>query len=247
MIPPTAERALALIGYPVQAARVLRDFGLISLGVPDAPLAEVLRSCEVLGFAGALVHPAAQQSIAEHLQLDPDARRANQADAVTFAGGPHGTYAAPEAILGAVQDSQYAARGANAVLIGLSGDLRLGLGLGRLGLRNITVVAETRPEAERVARDLPAGLAAFALTHNDAALRGLAERADLLILTGGNLPPGLAQPYHTVLDLTPVPSRDIEKAGATLLTLPDLPARILSRQIEHATGQRFRPSASPTW
>ncbi|WP_161883698.1 shikimate dehydrogenase [Deinococcus alpinitundrae] len=236
-----SEAALALIGYPVAAARALREFGLVVLGVAAAPLPEVLSACGALGFAGALLHPSLHAQAAPHLQLDPDARRAGLSDAVAFAGGPRGTYAAPEALLNAVQDSSYAVRGAHAVLIGSAVDLRLGLGLARLGFKAITVVADTHREAEAISRDLPAGLAAFALTRSDAALRGLAERADLLILTGGSLPADLVQPYHTVLDLMGQATHAVQRAGATLLSLPDFPARVLARQLEHASGQRFRP------
>lgn len=241
--PPSArgEAALALIGYPAAAARALREFGLVALAVAAAPLPEVLAACQALGFAGALLHPDMQAQAAQHLQLDPDARRAGLSDAVAFSGGLRGTYAAPEALLSAVQESSYAARGAHAVLIGSAADLRLGLGLARLGFKAITVVADSHRDAEAMSRDLPAGLAAFALTRSDAALRGLAERADLLVLTGGNLPTGLVQPYHTVLDLGGQAGREVRRTGATLLSLPDFPARVLARQLEHATGQRFRP------
>ncbi len=235
------EGALALIGYPPAAARALRAFGLVALGVPAAPLPEVLAACQTLGFAGALLHPDVQELAAAHVQLDPDARRAGLSDALSFAGGPRGTYAAPEALLSAVQESSYSARGAHAVLIGAAADLRLGLGLARLGFKAITVVADSRRDAEAMSRDLPAGLAAFALTRSDAALRGLAERADLLVLTGGPLPDKLVQPYHTVLDLTGRVGREVERVGATLLSLPDFPARVLARQLEHASGQRFKP------
>ncbi|GAA4019951.1 hypothetical protein GCM10022631_36820 [Deinococcus rubellus] len=239
--PAQGEAALALIGYSAAAARALREFGLVALGVAAAPLPEVLAACEALGFAGALLHPSLHVQAAQYLQLDPDARRAGLSDAVAFTGGPRGTYAAPEALLSAVQESSYAARGAHAVLIGSAADLRLGLGLVRLGFKAITVVADTHREAEAMSRDLPAGLAAFALTRSDAALRGLAERADLLVLTGGSLPAQLVQPYHTVLDLSGQAVREVQRAGATLLSLPDFPARVLARQLEHASGQRFRP------
>ena len=239
----TAERALALIGYPAGASRALREFGLVALSVPGVPLPEVLSACERLGFVGALLHPSLQDSAAAHLQLDPDARKAGRADALAFAGGPRGTFAAPEALIAAVQESSYAARGAHALLIGNASDLRLGLGLARLGFKAITVVGQTRREAEAMSRDLPAGLVAFALGRSEAAVPGLAERADLLILTGGHLPPNLLQPYHTVLDLTGQAGRETQAAGATLLSVPDFPARVLARQIEHATGQRLRASA----
>ena len=62
---------------------------------------------------------------------------------------------------------------------------------------------------------------------------------DLLILTAGTLPPGLVQPYHTVIDLTGRAS--VTGSGATTLDLRDLPLRRLARQLEHATGQRFHP------
>ncbi|MFD1730281.1 hypothetical protein ACFSC4_02850 [Deinococcus malanensis] len=100
-------------------------------------------------------------------------------------------------------DSGYATRGAGALLIGLDAvDLTLALPLARLGFSNMGVAAETLPEAERAARHLPAGVRTFPVSRRDAALATLAERADLIVLTGGPLPAGLLQPYHTLADLT---------------------------------------------
>lgn len=233
------ESPIALLGYPPETARALRDLGLVALGLPSEPLDEVLVACEVLGFLGALIHFGVQETVAPHLYLDPDARRAGRADAVAFMGGPRGTYTAPEALLDALQARGYSGRGASAMMIGRGQDLRISLGLGRLGFRSVTVVASNRPTAEQILREFPVGLAAYALSRDDSAVQSLAERCEMIVLTGGLMPRGILQPFHTVLDLTGYAAPAVTEAGATLLSLPDFPVRMLSRQLEHATGQRW--------
>ncbi len=251
-LPPGAPRKaggespIALLGYPPEIASALRDSGIVALGLPGAPLDEVLAACETLGFLGALIHADVQESLAPHLYLDPDARRAGRADAVAFTGGPRGTYTAPEALLDALQQRGYTGRSASAMLIGRAHDLQVGLGLARLGFRSVTVVASNRPLAEQVLRGFPAGVAAYALSRDDRAVQSLAERCELIVLTGGRMPLGVLQPFHTVIDLTGHAGPLIEQSGSTELRLPDFPLRVLSRQLEHVTGQRIRPELLET-
>ena len=104
------------------------------------------------------------------------------------------------------------------------------------GMRMIVHSGERR---SRFARDVPAGVRAFAVGRRDSALASLSERADLIVLTGGSLPPGLLQPYHTLVDLTGQVSTG--HSGAARLDLARLPELRLVRQLLHATGQRYRP------
>ena len=239
-----SDAPLALIGYPSPAARALRDLGLIALAVPAEDLPGVLDACRTLRFTGALVHPSQERAVAGAVSLDPDARRAGRVDAVALTGGvggggAHGTYSLTDALMDTVEASGYAARGAAALFVGGSTDLTQALPLVRLGFDQVGLATDTLPEAERLARDLPASVRSYAVGRRDPALVSLAERADLIVLTGGALPPGLLQPYHTLADLTG--QAQTGPSGAARLDLSALPALRLSRQLLQATGQRFVP------
>ncbi|MFC4425355.1 shikimate dehydrogenase [Deinococcus navajonensis] len=237
-MPAPSETLLALIGYSPDAARTLRTLGLMALNVPTDNLGATLDACRTLHFSGALVAAPFQPQVLDVSTPDAGARRVGRADALAFAGGIHATFALSDALGDALADSGYATRGAGALLLGREvADLTLALPLARLGFGHIGVAAETLPDAERAARELPGGLRAFPVTRRDPALATLAERADLLVLTAGSLPPGLLQPYHTLADLTGQASVGV--SGATVLDLSSLPGRQLARQLEHATGQRF--------
>ncbi|KEF35300.1 shikimate dehydrogenase [Deinococcus sp. RL] len=236
---PVRDAPLALIGYSADAARALRGAGLLAVPVPDDDPAAVLEACRTLRFIGALVHPSREVALAGYLDLDPEARRAGRADAVAFGAGTHGTYALADALKDALEMSGYAAYGADALLLGSGADLALALPLLRLGFGNVGIVADSYSEAERFARDVPAGVRAFAVGRRDSALASLSERADLIVLTGGPIPPGLLQPYHTLVDLTGQVSTG--HSGAARLDLVRLPELRLGRQLLHATGQRYRP------
>lgn len=230
---------LALIGSSPAAARALREVGLVAVAVPDEHLEAVLGACRTLRFSGALVHESREVAAASAADPDAGARRAGRVDAVAFtAGGAHGTYALADALTDAVEASGYAVRGAGALLLGSGGDLARALPLVRLGFSSVGIAADSAPDAERLARDLPAGVRAFPVSRLDPALAALAERADLIVLTGGPLPPGLLQPYHTLADLTGRAGPGA--SGAATLDLSRLPALRLARQLLHATGQRYR-------
>ncbi|MEF2280000.1 shikimate dehydrogenase [Deinococcus sp. YIM 134068] len=230
---------LALVGHSPAAARALRDVGLVAVSVPGGDLGAVIGACRTLRFSGALVHESREGAAAEAVTPDTSARRAGRVDAVALTGaGAHGTYALADALSDAVEASGYAARGAGALLLGSGGDLARALPLVRLGLGSVAVAADSAPEAERFLRDLPAGTRTFTLSRHDPALASLAERADLVVLTGGTLPPGLLQPYHTLADLTG--RAGTGQSGAAILDLSALPALRLARQLLHATGQRYR-------
>ena len=234
---PVSDTPLALIGHSPQAARALRDIGLLALSVPTDDLSGVLQACQTLRFSGALVHASQECAALSVTQADPTAQKVGRVDAVAFAGGMHGTFALADALTDTLEASGYATRGASALVLGqAAADLALALPRTRLGFTDIGIVAETTPEAEGAARHLPAGVRAFPMSRRDSSVSTLAERADLIVLTAGALPPGLAQPYHTLIDLT---GRAQGGAAGSVLSLSSLPARRLARQLAHATGQRF--------
>ncbi len=232
---------LALLGYPPEHARKLRDLGLTALALPLEPLGKVLDACLPLAFCGALVAPALGAAALAASRPDSAAKRAGAADALSFAGGLHSSYTLPDALLDALEESSYPVRGAHALLIGDGGDLGAGLALTRLGLGSLTLAAASMPAAEHLSADLPRGVRAHLTARNDPALPGLAERADLIVLTAGTLPPGVLQPFHALLDLTGRAHAVATKAGAALVPLETLPELRLSRRLLHATGQRFAP------
>ncbi|UBV43589.1 shikimate dehydrogenase [Deinococcus taeanensis] len=237
---PPSDTPLALIGYPSPAARALRDLGLIAVNVPTGDLRGVLDACRTLQFSGALVHPSQETHALDAVTPDPVARRVGRVDAVSLSGQPRGTFAFSDALTDALDASGYASRGASALILGLDAhDLALALPLARLGFTELGLAAESIPEAERAARDLPAARRAYPLSRRDPSVSAFAARADLLILTAGTMPAGMVQPYHTVIDLTGRAS--VTGTGASSVDLRDLPLRRLARQLEHATGQRFHP------
>ena len=251
---PAHDTPLALLGYAPGAARALRELGLTAISVPTGSLDEVLRACAALACPGALVAGPLRAAVlalsAPTVRADTAALRSGAADAVSFTGGQHGqaaqthaTCTLPDALLDTLEDSGYPVRGARALLIGQSGDLGAGLALTRLGLSSLTLAAASHPEAEALARGLPGGLKAHVTSRSDPALVTLAERADLIVLTAGPLPPGVLQPFHALLDLTGRASGAASKAGAALVPLTRLPELRLARRLHHATGQRFAPEA----
>ena len=239
---PAHDTPLALLGYSPDAARALRELGLTALSLPTDALPEVLHACAVLACPGALVAPRFQDQVLAISRPDTAAQRAGSADALSFAGHQiHATCTLPDALQDTLEDSDYPVRGANALLIGQGGDLGAGLALARLGLSSLTLAAASRPEAEHLVQDLPRGLKAHVTSRSDPALVTLAERADLIVLTAGPLPPGVLQPFHALLDLTGRAGSAASKAGAALVSLARLPELRLARRLSHATGQRFAP------
>ena len=251
---PAHDTPLALLGYAPDVARALRELGLTAVSVPVDSLEDVLRACAVLACPGALVAGPLRAAVlalgasTSAVRADTAALRSGAADAVSFTGGTHGqavqthaTCTLPDALLDTLEDSGYPVRGARALLIGQSGDLGAGLALTRLGLSSLTLAAASHPEAEALARSLPGGLKAYVTSRSDPALITLAERADLIVLTAGPLPPGVLQPFHALLDLTGRASSAASKAGAALVPLTRLPELRLARRLHHATGQRFAP------
>lgn len=238
---------LALLGYAPDQARTaaqqLRGLGLLALVTPADPPAEMLDACRTLGYLGALVAPELGRTLLGTAQPDAAARRAGTIDALALAGNLYGTHTLADALTDALEASAYPVRGARALLIGEGADLHSGLALARLGLRGLDLAAADRPEAERLGREVPAGLLGSVLSRHDPALAGLAERADLIVLTGGSLPGGLLHPYHTLLDLTGRAARTAEAVGAAQVPLGHLAGLRLARRLLHATGQRFEAAA----
>ncbi|AFZ65735.1 shikimate 5-dehydrogenase [Deinococcus peraridilitoris] len=234
---------LALIGYSPDTARALRTFGLLSLAVPEGPPGDVVGALKTLRFTGALIAPHLEEVMLAHAQPDAAARKAGRVDALSFSGALHATHTLEEAVVRLVEDSGYAARGAQVLIVGDGTWLRAALGVARLGAPSVTVASSSRPEAERVIALLPGGVKGYAVAAADGALAALAERADLVVVANGPLPAGVLQPYHTLLDLSggalPLASRQ----GVATIDCTGLLAWRLSLQLEHATGQRFKPEA----
>lgn len=251
-----ADAPLALVGYApavaTAAAAALRDLGLQAIGVPAERPQEVVAACLTLRFGGALVAPGQGRAWLDAGSADSEARRVGRVDALSFhgaalhgTGGATGTFAYAEALSDTLEASGYVARGASLAVLGhTAADLAVAAPLARLGFTDIGLVADSAPEAERAIRDLPSGLRIFPLSRRDGSVRALASRSDLIVLTSGELPHGLLEPYHTLIDLTGRAQGQGRNAGsgASVLDLETLALHHTSRQLLHATGQRYEPS-----
>lgn len=241
-----ADAPLALIGYSSDAARALAPLGITALAVPDAAPGDIVSACQTLKFSGALVAPQQGRAWLDAVQADSDARKAGRVDALSFHGaaGAQGTFAYLEALSDTVRASGYAAVGASLLVIGHGvADMLLAAPIARLGFTDIGLAADNAPEAERVRRELPAAPRMFPVSRRDSTLKALADRSDLIVLTGGDLPRGFLQPYHTLVNLSGTAATQL--GGATQLDLGQLPAYHLARQLNHATGQTFDFSTLP--
>ncbi|UFA51114.1 shikimate dehydrogenase [Deinococcus radiophilus] len=235
---------IGLLGAPPAAAQALSRLGFQALSLPVGNLGGSLLACQTLGIGGVLVHSTFEEAAFAATESDEAARRAGKVDAIALptgalAGQVLGTYTLTEALSDAVAATHYSARGATALMIGHGPDLAAVLPLTRLGFSQVGFVADHLPAAERLSREVPAGTATYALSRRDSALQTLAERADLIVVAGGSVPPGVLQPYHTLLDLT----GRVPAGSATQLQLDELPGLRLSQQLLHVTGQRLSPAA----
>ncbi len=234
-----SEAPLALIGHGPELARALRGLGLVALSVPTHDLARVLGAAQTLRFAGALIAPECEEAVYPHVKPDGAAHKLNRADALSLAGNLNATHTLEDALRRLVEESGYAVRGARLLVVGEGPALIAALGLVRLGALSVLIAAPSRPEAGAALPGLPAGVTGHAVAATDLALPALAERADLVVLASGTLPPGVLHPVHTLLDLT----GSVQRAAVPALGAADLPALRLGLQLEHATGQRFTPEA----
>lgn len=232
---------IGLLGYGPATARALRDLGYLAVPLPSEDLSSVLAACQTLHIGGVLVQPSLEEQAFAATQPDAVARQAGRVDAVALPVGlreaaAQGIYTLPTALSDAVTGIHYAARGASALLIGHGHDLNAVLPLTRLGFAQVGFAADNLALADRLSREVPAGIATYAVSRRDPALQTLAERADLIVVTGGGaLPAGVLQPYHTLLDL----SGRLPAGSATRLELQELPALRLSQALLHITGQRL--------
>lgn len=238
-----ADAPLALVGYSSAVAAALRDLGLLAVPVPAERPQDIVSACLTLRFMGALVAPAHQAAWLEAASTDTEARRVGRVDALSFHGaaGATGTFSYAEALSDTLADTGYVARGASLAVLGnRATDLAMAAPLARLGFSDIGLVADSAPEAERAIRDLPGGLRIFPLSRRDESIRALLSRSDLVVLTAGDLPGGVLEPYHTIIDLTGRLRQG--SSGATILSLDTFAQHHASRQLAHATGQRFAPA-----
>lgn len=239
---------LALFGYPPEVAAAFRASGLLTNALASDELERAFEACQELRYLGALLHPSLEARALPYVSVEEDAAKFRGVNAVAFSRQPgimgrHGIYAQATALSDAVSASGFQTAGANLLLIGNGSDLVHGLPLVRLGFKSVGLVTEHLGDAERYQRELPRQGQTFALSRLDSSLPTLAQRADLIVLTGGTLPPDLVQPYHTFLDLSGQSGarREASRVAATVLELPDLASLKLARQLWHATGQRYHP------
>ena len=246
-------RPLALLGeglaplLKVLAHLPLERLEFTPVVVPFSTVPSTLGALSTLGFLGALVDPNLSGRIFPSLErLSTAARTCGAVDTLSLLGGEYqGGYALEEALRVSLENRGFRLFGAKLMVLGSGPEAVAAVQLARAGASRLVVAADTLPQAEAMARTLPATgdssskLARYALTLNDERLESLVERVDLVVQAGAMLPPRLWQPYHTLLDLFENEGgRFLSRVGGQVLPSSDVQAERLRLQIEAVSGVR---------
>lgn len=244
---------VALISPDLALRQALSQFRKPSLGVllhPVTPteFSAVASSLAPLDFRGALVldetfHEAAFR-VAQRSSLM--AQETGTADALTVSyGGLIAEYTHGRAVVAALQQKGWDARGARAVVIG-SGPLARAVcrEASSLGAAHITLLATDGPTAERTLGALAASTECTARSYRDPLIPSYLMRADLLVRIDPafEVPTAQVGPHLSVVDLAPEPlSRLRQQAasvGATAVGRRDVQAYQLALGLENILGAR---------
>lgn len=244
---------VALIS-PDQALRqALAQFRKPALGVllhPVTPteFSAVAGSLAPLDFRGALVldesfHEAAFR-VAQRSSLM--AQETGAADALTVSyGGLIAEYTLGRAVVMALQNKGWDARGANVVVAG-TGPLARAVSreVSSLGAAHLTLLAADSPTAERTLGALAASTECTARSYRDPLIPSYLMRADLLVRVDPTFEVATAQvgPHLSVVDFAAEPlSRLRQQAagvGATAIGRRDVQAYQLALGLENILGSR---------
>lgn len=236
----------ALRGY----ADDQRRFHLHPLATTD--VAAQLRALVQLDFAGALVigPPTSGGVTPEAAALsavgrtDIDAREAGALDTVIVTpSGLVGEYNVGRAVSACLGSVRYDARGARAAIIGGGPSCRvLARELASLGVAELTVLAASRPEAERSVPSIAASTTVSTRALNDPLAAALLEQCDLIVRLrdGAALPTKALGPHLTLVDLCDDPVSDVReramRAGSTTFNRADVVAHLIAFGLGHILG-----------
>ncbi len=222
--------------------------------IPDtSDLADVCAALKPLDILGALILDETSQVKAFELvrRSSLDAQEVGAVDTLsTTANGLIGEYNLGRAITWALDNSEWHARDAEAVILGTSLNVRaISRELASLGLRRLSILATSRPSAEKIITKVAANTKIVAKAYNDPSSLSLLEHADLLIKlddTSIPVPEELLGPHLSIIDLsTEVMSPLRQKAtnfGAPTLSLRDIQAHQVALSLNHILGSRLDPA-----
>lgn len=214
--------------------------------VPLTRPQEWFPALRALDFAGALVLADGQQrevlALAERRSLEADQVRAADTLMVTPAG-VMAEYHFGAALVQALRTRLWEPRGARAVLVGagLEGHAAA-RALASVGVRHLTLLARTRPEAERTVPQVVASTDVIATVGDDPVVVRLLAEADLLVRLDATVavPDVPVGPHLTVVDLVPGAvsrlRREAMAVGALTLERRDVEAHRLHLALAHVLG-----------
>lgn len=205
-----------------------------------------LAALRALDFAGALVLDVRQQrdafSFAERASLD--ASEVAAADALTVTpAGVMAEYHFGSALVQALRSRLWDPRGARAVLVGAGVEAHAAArALASLGARHLTLLARTRPDAERTVPRLAASTDVVATVGDDPAAARLLAEADLLVRFDDRVatPDVALGPHLSVVDLVPGGVSQLRRqaiaVGSLTLDRRDVEAHRLHLALGHVLG-----------
>jgi shikimate 5-dehydrogenase len=203
-----------------------------------------------LDFAGALVLDAAAQADAMRLadRSSLDAADVAAADTLTVTqAGLVAEYHLGRALSQALRGRLWDPRGAHAVILGGGTEARaVARELASVGIGHLTVLADTRPHAERAVPRLAASTEVIATVPHDPIATRLLERADLVIRIDARVtfPSALLGPHLTIVDLAAEGVSSLRQRamglGALTLNRRDIEAHRLHLALGHVLGGGVR-------
>lgn len=248
---------VALISADHALRQALSQFRKPALGVllhPVTPteFGALASALSPLDFRGALVldesfHEAAFR-VAQRSSLM--AQETSVADALTVSyGGLIAEYTLGRAVLLALQNKGWDARGARVVVAG-AGPLARAVcrEVSSLGASHLTLLAPDSPAAERTLGALAASTESAARSYRDPLLSSFLMRADLLVRVDPNFDPPAEQvgPHLSIVDFSTEPLSHLRQqaasVGATALGRRDVQAYQLALSLENILGSRVSAS-----
>jgi shikimate 5-dehydrogenase len=177
--------------------------------VTPGRVADWIPALRTLEFAGAMVLDlAAQGDALRHADRSSlDAAGVDAADTITVTqAGLVAEYHLGRALAQALRSRLWDPREARAVVLGGGTEARaVARELASVGVVHLTLLADTRPEAERAVPRLAASTDVVATVPHDPVATRLLEQADLVVRTDprATFPSALLGPHLTVVDLAP--------------------------------------------
>ena len=220
--------------------------------VPARDVSAQLEALGQLDFAGALIFGSSVQDGSETeaaalgavARTDIDARDAGALDTVIVTpSGLVGEYNLGRSVAACLDAMRYDARGARAAILGSGPGCRaLARELASLGVVELSVLAESRPDAERSVPRLAATTKVATRALHDPLSTTLLEQADLVIRLhpSAALPAKSFGPHLALVDLADDPVSDVReraiRAGATTFNRADVTAHRIAFGLGHVLG-----------